>query len=483
MADLSLFQRLAASCATMLPLLAKEEQEEARKMVVKMLMEQQDKVEQEDKTGLDQKELKVEMVNQSEVFDHQPKKMLDEVKKVKVEVEVTNIMNEVEINANVCDKDVAIKERPSFWPNEWDFSGMTMTSLKESEAGSWSGNDEGSQSVPSIASLPQLTITNLDSGSEIRSEQDESSQHESKLTIANLLEPESKVEEMESGREQTEMVSEFLGELRGLLKSVSLSPRSESKPEERESLEEEIESYLTDTAAVQPDNGAAKDAVDENTSELMKTKDLEEEAASVSEILIRYGEVIKKENPIEAHKIVEEEVKGESGWRKKIKIETNLAGRETGKGKKRGSNKSGRCTLHCTGCSAEEDCNSCKFCLDKPRLGGANKRRDIGFRYSCPQDHQNINIFIIFAIFAIFAILAIFFIFEIFAIFSIFEIFAIFARERKSRSKPTWQKEKLERRRKEGQTSVEGAQAALLKKIATVASSAWTSQGLGESTR
>ena len=230
-------------------------------MVVKMLMEQQDKVEQEDKTGLDQKELKVEMVNQSEVFDHQPKKMLDEVKKVKVEVEVTNIMNEVEINANVCDKDVAIKERPSFWPNEWDFSGMTMTSLKESEAGSWSGNDEGSQSVPSIASLPQLTITNLDSGSEIRSEQDESSQHESKLTIANLLEPESKVEEMESGREQTEMVSELLGELRGLLKSVSLSPRSESKPEERESLEEEIESYLTDTAAVQPDNGAAKDAV------------------------------------------------------------------------------------------------------------------------------------------------------------------------------------------------------------------------------
>ena len=232
-ADHSLFQRLAASCATMLPLLAKEEQEEAGKMVVKMLMEQQDKVEQEDKTGLDQKELKVEMVNQSEVFDHQPKKMLDEVKKVKVEVEVTNIMNEVEINANVCDKDVAIKERPSFWPNEWDFSRMTMTSLKESEAGSWSGNDEGSQSVPSIASLPQLTITNLDSGSEIRSEQDESSQHESKLTIANLLEPESKVEEMESGRE---VVSESLGELRGLLKSVncelsivSLSPKSESR--------------------------------------------------------------------------------------------------------------------------------------------------------------------------------------------------------------------------------------------------------------
>ena len=36
MADLSLFQRLAASCATMLPLLAKEEQEEAGKMVVKI---------------------------------------------------------------------------------------------------------------------------------------------------------------------------------------------------------------------------------------------------------------------------------------------------------------------------------------------------------------------------------------------------------------------------------------------------------------
>merc|ERR1719430_223414 len=274
-----------------------------------------------------------------------------------------------------------------------------MTSLKESEAESKSGKDEGNQNVLTIASLPQLTKTNLeDSRSEKRSEQDESSQHESKLAVANLLEPENKVEERESKREETEVVSESLGELRGLLKSVncelsivSLSPQSEIKPEERESFGEETESDLTETA-VQPDNGAANNAVDENTSEMIKTKDLEEEAASVSEILIRYGEVIKKENPIEADKLVEEEVKGESRWRKKrrsidvfegfvqeevesqrkkIKTETNLAERETGKEKKRGSNKCGRCT----GCSAEEDCNSCKFCLDKPRLGGANKMK------------------------------------------------------------------------------------------------------------
>ena len=176
MADLSLFQQLAASCATMLPLFAKEEQEEARKMVAMMLMEQEDKVEQEeeeapmvvnrmlikeDKTGLHQEELKVQMVKQSEELDHQPKKMLDEVKKVKVEVEVDvkKMLCEVEMDANVCDTDVGIKERPSFGPNEWDFSEMTKTSLQDSGAGGRPGQVESSQNVLSIASLPELTIT------------------------------------------------------------------------------------------------------------------------------------------------------------------------------------------------------------------------------------------------------------------------------------------------------------------------------------
>ena len=54
-------------------------------------------------------------------------------------------------------------------------------------------------------------------------------------------------------------------------------------------------------------------------------------------------------------------------------------------------------------------------------------------------------------------------------------------RERKSRPKPTWQQKNLERRRKG--TSVAAAKAALLKKIATVASFAWTSQGLEGRTR
>ena len=59
MADLSLFQQLAASCATMLPLLGKEEQEEARKMVTRMLIK-------EDKIHFHHEDLKVE---QSEVND------------------------------------------------------------------------------------------------------------------------------------------------------------------------------------------------------------------------------------------------------------------------------------------------------------------------------------------------------------------------------------------------------------------------------
>ena len=40
MADLSFFRQLAASCATMLPLLPKEEQDEARKIVSRMLIEE-----------------------------------------------------------------------------------------------------------------------------------------------------------------------------------------------------------------------------------------------------------------------------------------------------------------------------------------------------------------------------------------------------------------------------------------------------------
>ena len=40
MADLSFFRQLAASCATMLPLLPKEEQDEARKMVSRMLIKE-----------------------------------------------------------------------------------------------------------------------------------------------------------------------------------------------------------------------------------------------------------------------------------------------------------------------------------------------------------------------------------------------------------------------------------------------------------
>ena len=50
MADLSLFRQLAASCATMLPLLPKEEQDEARRMVGKMLNKEVDDKEEDDKT-------------------------------------------------------------------------------------------------------------------------------------------------------------------------------------------------------------------------------------------------------------------------------------------------------------------------------------------------------------------------------------------------------------------------------------------------
>ena len=113
MADLSLFQQLAASCATMLPLLGKEEQEEARKMVTRMLIK-------EDKIHFHHEDLKVEqskvndkeksnMMLEGEEEDDHPKKMEVEVNKVETGVKVGN------------------REKPSFWPNEWDFSQFTLT--------------------------------------------------------------------------------------------------------------------------------------------------------------------------------------------------------------------------------------------------------------------------------------------------------------------------------------------------------------------
>jgi len=33
-----------------------------------------------------------------------------------------------------------------------------------------------------------------------------------------------------------------------------------------------------------------------------------------------------------------------------------------------------RC-LHCKGCNRLEDCGRCVFCLDKPKFGGPNKKR------------------------------------------------------------------------------------------------------------
>ena len=111
MADLSLFQQLAASCATMLPLLCKEEQEEARKMVTRMLIK-------EDKIHFHQKDLKVERseekINEKlegEEEDDRPKKMEVQVNKVETGVKVGN------------------KEKPSFWPNEWDFSFFSSVTL------------------------------------------------------------------------------------------------------------------------------------------------------------------------------------------------------------------------------------------------------------------------------------------------------------------------------------------------------------------
>ena len=122
MADLSLFQQLAASCATMLPLLAKEEQEEARMMVSRMLIK-------EDKAYLHQDDLKLEKVSGTEM-DFQRKNMLEEVKEVGMEVKkMVEEVEEERMDANICDMKVDFKEKPSFWLEEWDFPQVTFTSL------------------------------------------------------------------------------------------------------------------------------------------------------------------------------------------------------------------------------------------------------------------------------------------------------------------------------------------------------------------
>ena len=197
MADLSLFQQLAASCATMLPLLAKEEQEEARMMVSRMLIK-------EDKAYLHQDDLKLEKVSGTEM-DLQRKNMLEEVKEVGMEVK--KMVEEERMDANLCDMKVDVKEKPSFWLEEWDFPQVTFTSLQDSEAESRPEKDESSpnkkESELTISSLPDLTITRLeDSGAESWPGKVESNQNESEFTIASFSQPESKGEERESTREE-----------------------------------------------------------------------------------------------------------------------------------------------------------------------------------------------------------------------------------------------------------------------------------------
>ena len=68
MADLSLFRRLVASCATMLPLLPKEEQDEARKisLMFTKAVEDMETVSKMLYSDQDKKVIKVEVVEQVE---------------------------------------------------------------------------------------------------------------------------------------------------------------------------------------------------------------------------------------------------------------------------------------------------------------------------------------------------------------------------------------------------------------------------------
>ena len=142
MADLSLFRQLAASCATMLPLLPKEEQDEARRMVGKMLNKEVDDKEEDDKTEVlervsgmlfkemedkkavsemltsdeDKKFVKVEMVEQAE--DRGPKiveKSVANVKPSDVDEILTRYKIVTEIKEMVVDAvKVERKERSTF---------------------------------------------------------------------------------------------------------------------------------------------------------------------------------------------------------------------------------------------------------------------------------------------------------------------------------------------------------------------------------
>ena len=187
-------------------------------------------------------------------------------------MEVKKMVEEVKMDVNVCDTKLEIKERPSFWPNEWDFSQVTLTNLQESEA----EKDESCQNNLRIASLlPELTITHLeDSAAERKPGKHEISLNESKLTIASLSQAEIKAEESKSTREETKVESESLRDLRCLLEAVNCEltivslPQSESKPEERESTGEE-----TETASAEPDEKTK----DEKASEMITTKDVEQE--------------------------------------------------------------------------------------------------------------------------------------------------------------------------------------------------------------
>ena len=278
-------------------------------MVTRMLIK-------EDKIHFHQKDLKVERseekINEKlegEEEDDRPKKMEVQVNKVETGVKVGN------------------KEKPSFWPNEWDFSQITITDLRGSGA-------------------EKVAIDKNDLKVE--------------LITPNLTESESK-----SVKSETKEESESLRELRCHLNVVNyeltITKLLESNVGESERKETEAKSDLKEAAA---------EAENARNSEMKTSEGFEQDETSFAENATEDFKLVKEDiNGVKKRKGIDDERCVEEIKTVKKKIKTEKSPRNE---KKRQTNKCGSCK----GCNKDvEDCNTCRFCLDKPRLGGANTIR------------------------------------------------------------------------------------------------------------
>ena len=185
MADLSLFRQLAASCAKMLPLLPKEELDEARKIsrMFTKAVEDMETVSKMLTSDQDKKFIKVEMVEQAE--DRGPKIVETSVANVKPS-DVDEILTRYKIVTEIKEMEVDAvkvesKERSTFSQEKEEEE--KEVAEKEADEGVEEGEDEeeiNSVNVEDVESIPGKVESNLGCSTSETLDQSKTDENQSK---------------------------------------------------------------------------------------------------------------------------------------------------------------------------------------------------------------------------------------------------------------------------------------------------------------